>query len=263
MFERFTDRARRVVVFAREEARLLKHNYIGTEHILLGLIHEGEGVAARALKSLDIHLESVRKQVTEIIGPGAEEPSGHIPFTPRARKTLELSLRESFQLGHNYIGTEHILLGLIREGDGVAAQVLRKLSADLHTVRQEVIKLLSGVEGERPAAGTWQERRRSSVTYAPPTQLSGEFTGILHAGSQALIAGTVLAVLAVLAAGEWLAGSAGGLFTASIWAAVAGVTLLLVRTLLIRAESRVAIGFDAALVLALGAAAVMSLIGAL
>ena len=260
MFERFTDRARRVVVFAQEEARLLKHNYIGTEHILLGLIHEGEGVAARALKSLDIHLESVRKQVTEIIGPGAEEPSGYIPFTPRARKTLELSLRESFQLGHNYIGTEHILLGLIREGDGVAAQVLRKLSADLHTVRQEVIKLLSGVEGERPAAGTWQERRRSSVTYAPPTQLSGEFTGILHAGSQALIAGTVLAVLA---AGGWLAGSAGGLFTASIWAAVAGVTLLLVRTLLIRTESRVAIGFDAALVLALGAAAVMSLIGAL
>ena len=124
MFERFTDRARRVVVLAQEEARMLNHNYIGTEHILLGLNHEGEGVASKALESLGISLESVREQVQEIIGQGQQAPSGHIPFTPRAKKVLELSLREALQLGHNYIGTEHILLGLIREGEGVAAQVL-------------------------------------------------------------------------------------------------------------------------------------------
>lgn len=147
MFERFTDRARRVVVLAQEEARLLNHNYIGTEHILLGLIHEGEGVAAKALESLDISLEAVRSQVEEIIGQGGSAPSGHIPFTPRAKKVLELSLREALQLGHNYIGTEHILLGLIREGEGVAAQVLVKLGADLSRVRQQVIQLLSGYAG--------------------------------------------------------------------------------------------------------------------
>ena len=147
MFERFTDRARRVVVLAQEEARLLNHNYIGTEHILLGLIHEGEGVAAKALESLGISLEAVRSQVEEIIGQGGSSPSGHIPFTPRAKKVLELSLREALQLGHNYIGTEHILLGLIREGEGVAAQVLVKLGADLSRVRQQVIQLLSGYQG--------------------------------------------------------------------------------------------------------------------
>ncbi|MCD6022643.1 MAG: Clp protease N-terminal domain-containing protein, partial [Actinomycetota bacterium] len=136
MFERFTDRARRVVVLAQEEARMLNHNYIGTEHILLGLIHEGEGVAAKALESLNISLEAVRQQVEEIIGQGQAAPTGHIPFTPRAKKVLELSLREALQLGHNYIGTEHILLGLIREGEGVAAQVLQKLGADLNRVRQ-------------------------------------------------------------------------------------------------------------------------------
>jgi ATP-dependent Clp protease ATP-binding subunit ClpC len=151
LFERFTDRARRVVVLAQEEARLLNHNYIGTEHILLGLIHEGEGVAARALESMGISLESVRSQVVEIIGQGSQAPSGHIPFTPRAKKVLELSLREALQLGHNYIGTEHILLGLIREGEGVAAQVLQQLGADLHKVRQTVIQLLSGVQGEEAA----------------------------------------------------------------------------------------------------------------
>ncbi|HEV7721031.1 MAG TPA: Clp protease N-terminal domain-containing protein, partial [Iamia sp.] len=151
MFERFTDRARRVVVLAQEEARLLNHNYIGTEHILLGLIHEGEGVAAKALESLGISLEAVRKQVEEIIGQGTQSPSGHIPFTPRAKKVLELSLREALQLGHNYIGTEHILLGLIREGEGVAAQVLVKLGADLSRVRQQVIQLLSGYSG--PGSG--------------------------------------------------------------------------------------------------------------
>jgi ATP-dependent Clp protease ATP-binding subunit ClpC len=143
MFERFTDRARRVVVLAQEEARLLNHNYIGTEHILLGLIHEGEGVAAKALESLGISLEAVRAQVEEIIGQGQSAPTGHIPFTPRAKKVLELSLRESQQLRHGNIGTEHILLGLLREGEGVAAQVLVKLGADLPRVRQQVIELLS------------------------------------------------------------------------------------------------------------------------
>ena len=160
MFERFTDRARRVVVLAQEEARMLNHNYIGTEHILLGLIHEGEGVAAKALEALTISLEGVRAQVEEIIGQGQQAPSGHIPFTPRAKKVLELSLREALQLGHNYIGTEHILLGLIREGEGVAAQVLVKLGADLNRVRQQVIQLLSGYQGKEaapssgPAEGT-------------------------------------------------------------------------------------------------------------
>ena len=148
MFERFTDRARRVVVLAQEEARMLSHNYIGTEHILLGLIHEGEGVAAKALESLDISLEAVRGQVEDIIGQGQQAPSGHIPFTPRAKKVLELSLREALQLGHSYIGTEHILLGLIREGEGVAAQVLVKLGADLNRVRQQVIQLVSGFQGK-------------------------------------------------------------------------------------------------------------------
>ena len=157
LFERFTDRARRVVVLAQEEARLLNHNYIGTEHILLGLIHEGEGVAAKALESLGISLEAVRSQVEEIIGQGGSSPSGHIPFTPRAKKVLELSLREALQLGHNYIGTEHILLGLIREGEGVAAQVLVKLGADLSRVRQQVIQLLSGYQG--PAGGKEPARR--------------------------------------------------------------------------------------------------------
>jgi hypothetical protein len=156
MFERFTDRARRVVVMAQEEARMLDHNYIGTEHILLGLIHEGKGAAAKALESMGISLEAVRQQVEEIIGRGKHTPSGHIPFTPRAKKVLELSLRESLQLGHNYIGTEHILLGLIREGEGVAAQVLVRLGADLNRVRNQVIVVLHGREGqevrERPAS---------------------------------------------------------------------------------------------------------------
>ncbi|MGI9611017.1 MAG: ATP-dependent Clp protease ATP-binding subunit [Acidimicrobiia bacterium] len=147
MFERFTDRARRVVVLAQEEARLLNHNYIGTEHILLGLLNEGEGIAAQALESLDIDLASVREEVVKIIGQGQQSPSGHIPFTPRAKKVLELSLREALQLGHNYIGTEHILLGLIREGEGVAAQVLQQLGAELQKVRQTVIQLLSGPGG--------------------------------------------------------------------------------------------------------------------
>ena len=149
MFERFTDRARRVVVLSQEEARLLNHNYIGTEHILLGLIHEGEGVAARALESLDISLEAVRAQVEEIIGQGQSAAIGQIPFTPRAKKVLELSLREALALGHNYIGTEHILLGLVREGEGVAAQVLVKLGGgDLARVRQAVTVQLASQPSE-------------------------------------------------------------------------------------------------------------------
>jgi hypothetical protein len=147
VFERFTDRARRIVVLAQEEARLLHHNYIGTEHILLGLIRENEGIAARALESLEISLQGVRHEVHERIGRGGgPSPGGHIPFTPRAKKVLELSLREAIGLKHNYIGTEHILLGLIREGEGVGAQVLEKLGADLSRVRDRVLQLLSGYE---------------------------------------------------------------------------------------------------------------------
>ncbi len=158
MFERFTDRARRVVVLAQEEARMLNHNYIGTEHLLLGLIHEGEGVAAKALDSMGITLSSAREQVQDIIGPGQQAPSGHIPFTPRAKKVLEHSLREALQLGHNYIGTEHILLGIIRAGEGVASQVLIKLGADPAKVRATVLELISGYQsgnsgGEKEAAG--------------------------------------------------------------------------------------------------------------
>jgi ATP-dependent Clp protease ATP-binding subunit ClpC len=144
VYERFTDRARRAVVQAQEEARMLSHNYIDTEHILLGLIHERDGVAAQALESLGISLDLVRQQIEEIIGRGQQAPPEHIPFTPRSKKVLELSLREALQLNHDYIGTEHILLGLIREGDGVGAQVLVKLGADLNRVRQQVIQLLQG-----------------------------------------------------------------------------------------------------------------------
>src|SRR6266542_349633 len=177
MFERFTDRARRVVVLAQEEARTLNHNYIGTEHILLGLIHEGEGVAAKALEALGISLEAVRSQVEEIIGQGQAAPTGHIPFTPRAKKILELSLREALQLGHNYIGTEHILLGLIREGDGVAAQVLQKLGAELNRVRQQVIQLLQGHAGKGEGQPGEQSPQGSMVLDQfgrNLTQLSGD-----------------------------------------------------------------------------------------
>ena len=143
MFERFTNQSRRVVVLAQEEARALDHNYIGTEHLLLGLIHEGHGVAAGALESLGISLEDVRRNVEEMIGRGEAAPSGHIPFTPRAKKVLDLTVAEAAQLGHDYVGTEHILLGLIREGNGVAAQVLVKHGADPNRVRQQVIWLIS------------------------------------------------------------------------------------------------------------------------
>jgi ATP-dependent Clp protease ATP-binding subunit ClpA len=147
VFERFTDRARRAIVLAQEEARLLNHDYVGTEHLLLGLAHEGQGVAARALESLGISLEAVRAQVEAVLGRGERAPSGHLPFTPRAKKVLELTLREALELRHDYIGTEHILLGLIREGEGVAAQVLVQLGADLRRARRQVVQLLSGHAG--------------------------------------------------------------------------------------------------------------------
>ncbi len=168
MFERFTDRARRVLVLAQEEARLLNHSFIGTEHILLGLIHEGEGLAAKALESLGISLEAVREKVEETIGPAGSAPTGSPPFTPRAKKVLELSLREALQLGHNYIGTEHMLLGLVREGEGVAAQVLISLGADLSRVRQQVIQLLSGYQGrETSAAAPGGSTGEASSTGSP------------------------------------------------------------------------------------------------
>jgi len=167
MFERFTDRARRTVVLAQEEARLLNHNYIGTEHILLGLVREGEGVAALTLTSMGIRLDAVRGQVEKIIGQGQAAPAGHIPFTPRAKKVLELSLREALQLGHNYIGTEHILLGLVREGEGVAAQVLQQLGADLDRVRQAVIRLL-GERGQGPSGGPHEEEVEGEGGLAGP-----------------------------------------------------------------------------------------------
>jgi ATP-dependent Clp protease ATP-binding subunit ClpA len=184
MFERFTDRARRVVVLAQEEARDLGHDYIGTEHILLGLIRVSDGVAAQALESLGISLAAVRREVIQIVGQGdmSQLPS-HIPFTRRAKKVLELSLREALQLGHNYIGTEHILLGLLREGEGVGAQVLVKLGADLNRVRQQVIQVLQlhpveeeagvvEIPGEVPAPGA---RLRSSTAahVGPPVRVVG------------------------------------------------------------------------------------------
>jgi ATP-dependent Clp protease ATP-binding subunit ClpC len=153
MFEKFTDRARRVVVWAQEEARTLKHDYIGTEHILLGLVHEGQGVAAKALESLGISLETVRERVEDAVPPGQyERPAGHIPFTPRAKKVLELSLSEAKVLGHSYIGTEHILLGLLREGEGVAAQVLVALGIDQDVVRERVIQLLAEYQARKAGA---------------------------------------------------------------------------------------------------------------
>ena len=186
MFERFTDRARRVVVLAQEEARFLNHNYIGTEHILLGLLNEGEGIAAQALESLDIDLASVRDEVVKIIGQGQQSPSGHIPFTPRAKKVLELSLREALQLGHNYIGTEHILLGLIREGEGVAAQVLQQLGAELQKVRQTVIQLLSGPGGgeeQQPKSSGSSGRESASTGSTVLDQFGRNYTQMAREGA--------------------------------------------------------------------------------
>jgi ATP-dependent Clp protease ATP-binding subunit ClpA len=168
VFERFTDRARSVLVLAQEEARLLNHTFIGTEHILLGLIHQGDGLGARALESLDITLQGVRERVEQTIGIAGTAPSGSPPFTPRAKKVLELSMREALQLGHSYIGTEHILLGLLREGDGVAATVLVSLGADLGLVRQKVMQLMSGYSQEEHS-GDWE-----SIDSATPSNPSHE-----------------------------------------------------------------------------------------
>jgi ATP-dependent Clp protease ATP-binding subunit ClpC len=165
MFERFTDRGRRVVVLAQEEARMLDHNYLGTEHLLLGLLRESGGVAAKALQSLGIGLEAVRHQVVEIIGEGHQAPSGHIPFTPRVKKVLELSLREAQLLGHGYVSTGHLLLGLLREGDGVAVQVLVRLDANLNLVRQQVIGLLHGSGQQETDEGLGHGRRPSIRVY--------------------------------------------------------------------------------------------------
>ena len=158
MFERFTDGARQVVVFAQQEARELNHSHIGTEHLLLGLMRDAEGVAAQALRELEIRQDAVREQVTEIIGRGERPPSGHIPFTPHAKKVLELSLRESLQLNHSYIGTEHILLGLVGEGEGVAAQVLVKLGASMSRVRDKVIQLAPPGPDEGPGLSSQLRR---------------------------------------------------------------------------------------------------------
>ncbi len=173
MFERFTDRARHVVVLAKEEARLLNHNWIGTEHLLLGLIRQGDSVAARVLESLGISLQAVRHEVEEIIGQGEQVPSEEIPFTPRSKKVLELALRESLQLRDNYIGPEHILLGLMREGDGVAAQVLIKLGANLNRVRQQVIQLLHGYQGKEPKSA-----RRWPQEGAPVTEVQARLDAV-------------------------------------------------------------------------------------
>ena len=168
MFERFTERARQVVVLAQEEARTLKHNYIGTEHILLGLLREEEGLAARVLEGLEITVEEVRAQVIRIVGSGEEVTSGQIPFTPRAKKVLELALREALSLGHNYIGTEHILLGLVRENEGVAARILPDFDADSEKIRNEIIRMLSGPgrrqQGQGGAAARAATRSRASCS---------------------------------------------------------------------------------------------------
>ena len=174
MFERFTNQSRRVVVLAQEEARMLDHNYIGTEHLLLGLLHEGRGSAARALEAMDVTLPAVRDQVIEIIGRGQAQHSGHIPFTPRAKKSLELSLREALQLGDGYIGTGHLLLGLIHQGDGVAVQILGNLGADLKDLRTRVTEELRGNPEEGQDVPPAERERQQLKVY-----LRGEVKGLL------------------------------------------------------------------------------------
>jgi ATP-dependent Clp protease ATP-binding subunit ClpC len=190
MFERFTDRSRRVLVLAQEESRLLNHPFIGTEHLLLGLIHEGEGVAAKALEQLEITLETVREKVEEIVGPSETITPGSPPFTPRAKKVLELSLREALQLGHNHIGTEHLLLGIEREGEGVASQVLTSLGADPARVRQQVISLLGNQGSEGLDAPQWEEALTPRSIGVPACSFCGRQppdTGQLFAGADASI----------------------------------------------------------------------------
>jgi ATP-dependent Clp protease ATP-binding subunit ClpC len=208
MFERFTDRARRVVVLAQEEARMLKHNYVGTEHLLLGLIHEGQGVGAKALESLGIGLDMVRHEVEEVVGEGQEAPSGHIPFTPRAKTVLELSLREALELNHDYIGTEHILLGLIREGEGVAAQVLVRLGADLDRVRQQVIDLLAAHKARAEETGqAVPSAPRASSASSPSSPSSAPAEGRGRERQAAALARRIEAIEARLSAIELRLGS--------------------------------------------------------
>src|SRR6266581_586699 len=167
MFERFTAKARHVVVLSQDEARALNHNYIGTEHILLGLIHESEGLAARVLVGqFKLTLEGIRQEITDVVGTGKKQQSGHIPFTPRAKKVLELALREALQLSHNYIGTEHILLGLVREGEGVAAQILTE-HADLVTIRHAVLDLAPAASAEASRGRRWLRRRATAGPSEP------------------------------------------------------------------------------------------------
>jgi ATP-dependent Clp protease ATP-binding subunit ClpC len=195
MFERFTERARQVVVLAQDEARALKHNYIGTEHILLGLLREEEGLAARVLESLDITVEEVRAQVARIVGQGDEVTTGQIPFTPRAKKVLELALREALSLGHKYIGTEHILLGLARENEGVAARILLAIDADAQKIQNEVIGLLSGTRGVEQVAvqsatehaGRVQEMLGSRARALPLVHWTGIVAGAATLGAGLLI----------------------------------------------------------------------------
>lgn len=179
MFERYTDRARRVVVLSQEEARLLSHNYIGTEHVVLGLIHEGEGIAARALKDCGVSLEAARRQVEEKVGRGQQSPPGHIPFTPRAKKVMELGLREALQLGHNYIGTEHLLLGLLRVEDCVGVGVLKALGADVNVneVRKRVLFWLDDYVKEKERAVA-EDRRASIRARSENVRLAGVFEAL-------------------------------------------------------------------------------------
>jgi hypothetical protein len=195
VFERFTNRARRVLVLAQEEARLLGHGFLGTEHILLGLIHEGEGIGAKTLESLNISLQAVREKVDDTIGPAGSGQTGSPPFTPRAKKCLELSLREALQLGHDYIGTEHLLLGLVREGEGVAAQVLQDLGASLPRVRRRVLELVEDMAPEELAG-------ISTVEPVPPPELAwpvyptkvvaGSETGLSSGGIELRVIGLLL-----------------------------------------------------------------------
>jgi ATP-dependent Clp protease ATP-binding subunit ClpC len=195
VFERFTERARQVVVLAQDEARGLRHNFIGTEHLLLGLLREEEGIAARVLESLDVAVEDVRVQVARIVGQGDEVTSGQIPFTPRAKKVLELSLREGLSLGHNYIGTEHILLGLARENQGVAARILLDFGADAEKIRHAVIGMMAGAGAREEAREQTFAQPLASVqeTLAPPSRATPlvHWTGIL-AGSLSLAAGLLI-----------------------------------------------------------------------
>jgi ATP-dependent Clp protease ATP-binding subunit ClpC len=196
VFERFTERARQVVVLGQDEARALKHNYIGTEHILLGLLREEEGLAARVLESFDITVEEVREQVKRLVGQGDEEiVGGQIPFTPRAKKVLELALREALSLGHNYIGTEHVLLGVVRENQGVAARILLEFDADAEKIRNEIIRMLTGPGGAGLAhTETVQHRavRSGWTSYGPlagrtPSLLLGWALGTFSLGVGILV----------------------------------------------------------------------------